>query len=129
MENFEWVSEDVEKFYNIVNLVYRKAILFRHPYVKKVEITKESFNDIFKTDKWLNNLDVIICADFILMYDLRRNSDNKNENESLGSEVNKLLRNTINIVPGNEIVGTKHISPNLLLNEKKYCENIISRTY
>jgi hypothetical protein len=127
MENIEWGSDEIKNYYKLINIVYTKTILSRHPYVKKIEICPKSFNNIFKSEKWTFNLDVRACADFILKNEMER--EGILNDFSLGADINQILRTTFKMVPGYELIGDKHISPELELNTEGYCHGVIKYVF
>jgi len=50
IQEFEWVSEEVEKLYRMINKVYSVILINRFPYLKRVEVDKESFNSVLSKE-------------------------------------------------------------------------------
>jgi len=120
----EWISPEVEQYYNILNKVYSTIIINYHPYVKLLYIEPISFEVIFRQeDSRQSTVDVVICADFV-----DKSYDSKNEKRSLGTDLSHILIEMQKMIPGHEILGNRKIYPNLIINRKEYCSNIIKYT-
>ena len=120
----EWKSSEVEQYYNILNKVYSTIIINYHPYVKLLYIEPISFETIFNQENYREStVDVVVCADF-----LDKLYDDKNEERSLGTDLSRILIEMQKMVPGHEILEGRKIYPNLLINRKKYCSNILEYT-
>ena len=117
-----WVSPEVEQYYNIFNKIYTNIIMFHHPYVKLLRIDAESFNNVFINEK-LTDVMVICCADFA-----DDKYSNEKEKRSLGDDISHFFIDFQKMIPNSEIL-KKRIYPTLEINKTKYCENFVKYHY
>lgn len=118
----EWVSSEVEMFYNMFNKVYSTLIMNKYPYVKKVFIDPISFNRVFvDIENTHNNVMVRMCADFLSeKYD--------SSSGSLGTDTSQFMTDLLKMVPGNEILQGRKMYAYLELNWAGDCEGLIRYT-
>lgn len=116
-QKINWVSEEAEVSYQQLNKVYGSLLIKKFPYIKKVEIDKDGFNDIFK----LNNkyvyygleIKIYICADFT--------SPDYRIYGGFGEHNSKII-NSVNMMLSHPSMKNKRLRPSSIIKNSKNCE-------
>jgi len=64
IQEFEWVSEEVEKLYNMVNKIFSAVMIKRFPYIRRIEVNKRDFNSVLgkEVDRFTYDEDVLLLT-------------------------------------------------------------------
>jgi len=121
-QQVDWVSKEIMDYYILVNTIYTKSILQKYSYVKKIFLLPESFNNIFRNEKWIQTIDVVYCADYN-----EKNSDLKYNSDfySLGADLVKMIDIVIKMLPPVGNIEEKLVTIDTILNDKKYCQGVV----
>lgn len=126
LDKVEWVNPEVKRMYKLFNRAYTTVIKREHPYVTEIYIEPNSFNSVFISDKWIIDVDVIVCAD----WSSRFFDTSKIELGGLGSDMVQVFSSVKNFFEQDEVIKSKYLSVNMLLNHEKYCsDKLTSRIF
>lgn len=129
VEEVDWVSDEIKDYYEILNQIYSKSILQKYSYVKKVHICPESFNNIFKSGKWINDLRIFFCANYIEKYQYEKYTKDSEEFYNLGADTVRMLDIILKMLPPVGKIDEKMVLVNSIVNDKKYCDGTVKYTY
>ena len=127
LEDIEWFSPEVKKFYELFNKLYTKVVMNKYPYVKKMFIDPESFNNVFLEEnrRWSEDVDVILCCDYNSeVYDNAKLQGR--DSAEMGGDMVKFMVDLVKMIPSSsEILGETKIYPKLINNQTKYCKGVV----
>ena len=131
IQEFEWVSEEVEKLYNMVNKIFSAVMIKRFPYIRRIEVNKRDFNSVLgkEVDRFTyDEVDVEICADW---FSKEYNNDEQIEKEEkkggIGSVMGDLWKDVL-LLTGSILLENKRIFLKLILNKTSFCKGYIKYT-
>jgi hypothetical protein len=130
IQEFEWVSEEVEKLYNLASKVFSVILKSRFPYIKRIEINKKEFNDVFVEDRpnYLNDVTAKICADWMSKeYYGEKQQEKESKRGGLGSTMSDIWKDSL-LLTGTRLLNKKQIYLKLELNKKSFCEGYLKHT-
>lgn len=118
----EWVSDEVKDYYSIFNNLFAKLIKHFHPYVELVYVEPKSFNEVFINEKRFNDIDVIICSNFVGDKYYNRSND-----RSLGTDISNFTREIQKMLL-TDLMNDKQIFAHLIMNKTEHCKGVLKYT-
>ena len=127
IQEFQWASEEVEKLYKMVNKVYSVILMNRFPYIKRLEVDKESFNNVFTKEEdnffSYDDVDVHMCADFMSPeYRNDEQMEKEKKRGGIGDTMGKIWKDTL-LLTGTNLLNNRKLYPRLVLNKSSFCKD------
>jgi hypothetical protein len=127
IQEFQWASEEIEKLYKMVNKIYSVILMNRFPYIKRLEIDKESFNNVFTKEEdsffSYDDVDVHMCADFMSPeYRNDEQMEKEKKRGGIGDTMGKIWKDTF-LLTGTNLLNKRKLYPRLVLNKSSFCKD------
>jgi hypothetical protein len=120
----EWVSPEVQEYYNMFNKAYRTIMLNYHSYLQLIYVDPYTFNLSFiNTETKYPSVKVMVCTSFGKEY------DENEKKRSLGEDISQIFIDIQKMIPKNETLGNRKLYPDGQINKTKYCKGVVKYHY
>lgn len=124
-QEFQWISEEVEKLYRMINKVYSVILMNRFPYIKRLEVDKEIFNSLLSKEEdrfSYDDVDIHMCADFMSPeYHNYEQTEKEKKRGGIGDVMGRVWKDTL-LLTGSKLLDNRKLYPRLVLNKTSFCK-------
>lgn len=117
----EWTSDELRKYYYVLNKVYTSILKKKFPQIKFILIEPEDFIKKIQSSAWSIDVNVYACISWA---DEDKNYSSEKA-ESIGQTTVTVMMNLQNMFEKPSEVGDRRIYPSLKLNSSKYCKGLV----